>query len=331
MLEIRRTLGCVTVDFNKLSLPSLFRALGAPQATRTLAGIARDEDLGPGGRPGDLTSAVAISPRGRARALLRAREPGVAAGLMCVPILAAAFSRSLRFTLHPAVRDGVGFRAGQTLGTLQGPARDVLTFERTLLNLVSRLSGIASLTRAYNRAMCSKGSVRARLFDTRKTTPGLRVLEKYAVRCGGGFCHRVGLFDAVLIKDNHIASVPLWDLKSWVESTARKAKLLRPRFFEVEVDSVDQLGEVLIARVGGRPAADIVLLDNMGPKLLCRAVDMRDALAPGVELEASGGINLETIAAAAATGVDRISVGALTHSARIVDLGLDFQTRQTHA
>lgn len=199
-------------------------------------------------------------------------------------------------------------------------------FERTLLNLLSRLSGIATLTRTYDRAMRSKGEVRASLFDTRKTTPGLRVLEKYAVRCGGGRCHRIGLYDAVLIKDNHIEGVALDKLTAWVESAATRAARLRPaaRFFEVEVDSLAQLEQVLFARLGKHPAVDIVLLDNMTPETLKMAVRWRDALSPEVQLESSGGINLHTIAGVARAGVDRISVGALTHSAPIVDLGLDF-------
>lgn len=316
----------MTRDFNSLALPALFRALGAPAATRRLAAIARDEDLGKNGKPGDVTSLVASDSGGRARAAIRARETGVIAGLACIPFLAAAFSKRIRF--HPAkgISDGSAFKRGQTLGTLEGPAREVLTFERTLLNLLSRLTGVATVTREFDRAMRAKGTVRTKLLDTRKTTPGLRVLEKYAVRCGGGFCHRIGLYDAVLIKDNHIAHVPLKKLTEWTERAAQRAMKLkpRPRFFEIEVDSLAQLEQVLFARIGDRPAADIILLDNMTPKTLEMAVRWRDELAPQVELEASGGVNLRTIADAAHAGVDWISVGALTHSAPIVDLGLDF-------
>ena len=314
-------------DFNTLSLPALFKALGAPEATRGLAVAARDEDLGKGGRPGDLTSLVATTSGQRSRAEIRARQHGVVAGLACIPFLAPAFSKRIKFRPARGVSDGSVFKPSQSLGTLEGPARDILTFERTLLNLVSRLSGVATLTRTYDQAMRAKGKVSANLFDTRKTTPGLRVLEKYAVRCGGGHCHRIGLYDAVLIKDNHIAGVPLNKLTEWTERAALKASKLRPaaRFFEIEVDSLAQLEQVLYARLGKNPAVDIVLLDNMSPATLKMAVRWRDALSPEVQLESSGGINLHTIEAIAQSGVDRISVGALTHSAPIVDLGLDFQ------
>lgn len=313
-------------DLNTLSLPALFHALGAPEATRRVAIAARDEDLGKGGKPGDITGRVVTPSSKRVRAAIRARRHGVAAGLACIPFLAPAFSKRIRFRAARGISDGSSFKPSQTLGTLEGPARDILTFERTLLNLVSRLSGVATLTRAYESAMRGKASVNAKLFDTRKTTPGLRVLEKYAVRCGGGHCHRIGLYDAVLIKDNHIAGVPLNRLTEWVERAALKASTLkpRPRFFEIEVDSLAQLEQVLYARLGNNPAADIVLLDNMKPSTLKMAVRWRDTLAPTVRLESSGGIDLRSIGAVARTGVDRISVGALTHSAPIVDIGLDF-------
>jgi len=313
-------------DFNTLSLPGLFRTLGAPEATRRAAIASRDEDLGKGGKPGDLTSHVATTSSQRARGEIRGRQHGVVAGLACIPFLAPVFSNRIRFRAARGVADGSPFKPGQLLGTLEGPARDILTFERTLLNLVSRLSGVATITQKYDRAMRSKGAVKANLFDTRKTTPGLRVLEKYAVRCGGGHCHRIGLYDAVLIKDNHIAGVPLNKLTEWTERAALKASKLRPkaRFFEIEVDSLAQLEQVLYARLGDKPAVDIVLLDNMSPATLKMAVRWRDALSPKIQLESSGGINLHTIATIARSGVDRISVGALTHSAPIVDLGLDF-------
>ncbi|MBS0192338.1 MAG: carboxylating nicotinate-nucleotide diphosphorylase [Phycisphaerales bacterium] len=309
-------------DLNAISLPKLFDALDGERAAHRVAVAARDEDLGPGGRPGDLTGLIASPAGDRARARLRARQAGVAAGLACLPAFVPVFSRRIR--ARTLMRDGAAFQAGQDLCELSGSARDILALERSLLNLLSRLCGVATVTRRYLKAMNASGPVRARLLDTRKTTPGLRVLEKYAVRCGGGFCHRVGLYDAVLIKDNHIAHVPIWELKGWTERAAAKARSLNPSFVEIEVDSLEQLGEVLIARLGRNPAVDIVLLDNMTPGVMKKAVAMRDALAPGVLLEASGGIDLSTIARAARSGVDRISVGALTHSAPIIDLGLDF-------
>lgn len=310
-----------------MSLQRMFVALGGPAAARALAVAARDEDLGVGGWPGDVTSLVTIGARERCIAHMRARKPGVVAGLAAVPALVKVFGSALQVAIAKGVHDGAAFQPGQTLLTLRGPSRQVLGLERTLLNLVSRLSGVATVTAAYRAAMVSKGTVKAQLFDTRKTTPGLRVLEKYAVRCGGGRCHRIGLFDAVLIKDNHISAVPLGELTKWVEAARKRADGLKSaiHFFEVEVDALEQLERVLAARSGKKPAVDIVLLDNMPPPVLKKAVAMRDRLAPGVELEASGGVNLKTIAAIAKSGVDRISVGALTHSAPIVDLGLDFE------
>jgi nicotinate-nucleotide pyrophosphorylase (carboxylating) len=164
--------------------------------------------------------------------------------------------------------------------------------------------------------------VRARLYDTRKTTPGLRVLEKYAVRCGGGMCHRIGLFDAVLIKDNHIAGVGLAELAGVVSGAARKARAERRelQFVEVEVDSLDQLERVLTLERG---VVDIVLLDNMGPPELRRAVQMRDASKCEPELEASGGVALQSVRAIAETGVERISAGTLTHGAVWMDVAMD--------
>ena len=317
----------VMKDVNAMSLARMFVALGGPEAARAVAVAARDEDLGVGGRPGDVTSLVAIGARERCVAHLRARERGVVAGLAAVPELVQVFGPRVKVAVGKGVRDGAAFRPGQTLLTLRGPTREVLGLERTLLNLVCRLSGVATVTAAYRAAMVAKGAVKAELFDTRKTTPGLRVLEKYAVRCGGGRCHRIGLFDAVLIKDNHIAAVPLEALTEWVEAARGRADRLKTamHFFEVEVDSLEQLERVLAARSGRRSSVDIVLLDNMPPSVLKRAVKMRDRIAPGVELEASGGVNMKTIAAIARSGVDRISVGALTHSAPIVDLGLDFE------
>lgn len=317
----------VMKDVNAMSLARVFEALGGPSAARAVAVAARDEDLGVGGRPGDVTSLVAIGTRERCVAHVRARQHGVVAGLAAVPELVRVFGPRVKVAVGKGVRDGVAFGPGQTLLTLRGPTREVLGLERTLLNLVCRLSGVATVTAAYRAAMGPKGAVKAELFDTRKTTPGLRVLEKYAVRCGGGRCHRIGLFDAVLIKDNHIAAVPLGDLTKWVEAARGRADRLTTaiQFFEVEVDSLEQLERVLAARSGKKPAVDIVLLDNMPPAVLKRAVKMRDRIAAGVELEASGGVNLKSIGAIANSGVDRISVGALTHSAPIVDLGLDFE------
>ena len=208
-----------------------------------------------------------------------------------------------------------------------GP-RSLLSGERIFLNLIGRLSGIATLTRRYVEAIAGSG---ARIYDTRKTTPGWRRLEKYAVRLGGGHNHRTGLYDAILIKDNHLAlgaagqgaahlspAQAVRRARELVESMAA-AQSGEPLIVEVEVDTLEQLAMVL----GEGP--DIVLLDNMPPDVLTQAVDLRDRVAPGIELEASGGVTLETVARIAATGVERISVGALTHSAGSLDVGLDWR------
>jgi nicotinate-nucleotide pyrophosphorylase (carboxylating) len=212
------------------------------------------------------------------------------------------------------------------LAKLTGPARHVLGIERTALNLVSRLSGVATLTKRYVDAAAGGGTGTARVYDTRKTTPGLRMLEKYAVRCGGGCCHRLDLGDAILIKDNHIAGVSIADLGPRVRDlgTEARQRFSALRFVMVEVDGLDQLHSILKS---ASDVVDIVLLDNMNADMLRRAAQMRDDAAKGgarrVELEASGGVTLETIGGIAKTGVDRISIGALTHQAVSIDIGLD--------
>jgi nicotinate-nucleotide pyrophosphorylase (carboxylating) len=213
--------------------------------------------------------------------------------------------------------------AGDVLAKLTGPARHVLGIERTALNLVSRLSGVATLTKRYVDA--AAGGM-AKVYDTRKTTPGLRMLEKYAVRCGGGCCHRLDLGDAILIKDNHIAGVNAAELGPRVRDLGVEARRRFDtlRFVMVEVDGLEQLQSILHAAAD---VVDIVLLDNMDAQMLQRAAQMRDEAVKGgarrVELEASGGVTLETIGGIARTGVDRISIGALTHHAVSVDIGLD--------
>jgi nicotinate-nucleotide pyrophosphorylase (carboxylating) len=264
---------------------------------------ALDEDLG---RAGDITSAATIPEGTRARAKLVARRAGVLAGLACAAQSFHALDPNMSF--RAKTRDGAKLAANETIAEIEGPAIAVLSGERVALNFVGHLSGIATLTAAYAAKVAH---TRAKILDTRKTLPGLRALEKYAVRCGGGVNHRFGLDDAVLIKDNHIA------VAGGVAAALKRARAAAGHLVrvEIEVDSLDQLSEVL--KVGG---ADAVLLDNMDVATLKRAVEMARGK---LVLEASGGVTLETVAKIAETGVDVISVGALTHSAPALDVALD--------
>jgi nicotinate-nucleotide pyrophosphorylase (carboxylating) len=218
--------------------------------------------------------------------------------------------------------DGDAITAGQCLAELGGDVRDLLTTERLLLNIIGRLSGIASLARTYADAV---QGTNARIYDTRKTTPAWRRLEKYAVQCGGGRNHRTGLFDAVLIKDNHLALAGVSPgqavrrARDFLKDTLKADEHAEPMIVEIEVDTLEQLDDALPA------LPDIVLLDNMSLEQLREAVARRDAVAPSVQLEASGGVSLKTVRGIAETGVDRISVGALTHSAVSLDVGLDWR------
>jgi nicotinate-nucleotide pyrophosphorylase (carboxylating) len=318
-------------DINLLPLDALYAHLsasggrglgggagGAGGLVRRLLELARDEDLGTGTAAGDITSLVCIRDDARATAHFVSRERGLAAGLAVLPEVLQVFRADVSLKVH--IADGRPIEPGMRLATLHGSERDILAVERTSLNLLSRLCGVATLTARY-LAAAGPG---ANLYDTRKTTPGMRVLEKYAVRCGGGRCHRMGVHDAVLIKDNHIAGVRTSELPGVVAAAAQSARALRTDllFIEVEVDSLEQF-EALCTLPSG--TIDIVLLDNMTPEQLARAVEMRSRLAPWLQLEASGGVRLETVRSIAESGVDRISVGALTHSAVAVDIGLDFE------
>ena len=261
------------------------------------------EDLG---HSGDITTDAIVAPELRTTARVVARADGVIAGLDAA-LLAFELLQPGATTVKVLVDDGGTVAPGTPVAQLEGPARVLLTGERTMLNLLCRLSGIATATR---RLVDAVAGTRAQVIDTRKTTPGLRVLEKYAVRCGGGGNHRFGLDDAVLIKDNHLALAG-----SIHEAVAR----VRERSghmvkVEVEVDTLEQLREALRERI------DAVLLDNMDPATLQEAVRIVNG---AVVTEASGGVRPETIAAIAASGVDLISVGWLTHGAPALDLGLD--------
>lgn len=285
---------------------------------RRIVHLALDEDLL---SIGDRTTDAIVSPSAIGRAAIVARKAGIIAGLPAGQLAVGQFDPAIQW--QAAVVDGATIEAGTHLATIAGPARSLLTIERTLLNLLGRLSGIATLTRQYVDAVAG---TRARIYDTRKTTPGWRRLEKYAVRQGGGWNHRRGLFDAILIKDNHLAVAAAGSHLSPAEAVRLARKLTEDAgrgggtpILEVEVDTLEQLREVLTA------GPDIVLLDNMSPKSLCEAVALRSSLAPEIELEASGGITLSNIGEIARTGVERISVGALTHSAVSLDIGLDWE------
>lgn len=280
--------------------------------------IARDEDLG---GAGDLTSRCWFETDEPFEARIALRESGVVAGLACLDAIREAFAPALRGSIDVETRanDGDHTHAGAHVCTLRGSRADIVCVERTVLNTIGRLSGIATHTSRYVEA-AREASPDVRILDTRKTTPGLRALEKYAVRCGGGSCHRMGLHDAVLVKDNHIAGLSEDGLRERAISASRKGRELGASFVEIEVDRLGQFEALLSLDAG---VVDVVLLDNMPESTLREAVTMRDASNPGLLLEASGGVTLGTVAGIAATGVDRISVGALTHSSVSLDVGLD--------
>jgi nicotinate-nucleotide pyrophosphorylase (carboxylating) len=278
-------------------------------ACRRLIELALAEDLG---SAGDLTSQAIIPANLLGGAAVVARQPGILAGLPVAEQTFALVDPQLSFK---ALRqDGSLLQPGDQLAIIQGPMRSILAGERTALNFLQHLSGIATLTRRYVDAVAG---LPCQILDTRKTTPGWRLLEKYAVRCGGGHNHRMGLSDGMFIKDNHLAAL------SREPSPIRKAvelALTGDRSVPVilEVDNLAQLEEAL------QTSADLILLDNMTPEQMSQAVRCRNQIRSEVELEASGGVTLDTVRAIAETGVDRISVGALTHSAPALDIALDY-------
>jgi nicotinate-nucleotide pyrophosphorylase (carboxylating) len=263
---------------------------------------ALQEDIG----RGDMTSLMVIPETAEASFQFRARQRLVVSGVHFIGMLAAMADERLKFEAQ--LGDGGVLDAGGVLAKLSGPARSILSVERVALNLVQHLSGVATLTANYVEAVAGTG---ARIVDTRKTIPGLRDLQKYAVRCGGGYNHRLGLDDGVLIKDNHIAIAG--SITSAV-AAAREATPLLTKI-EVECDTIAQVREAVAAKV------DVLLLDNMPPDRLREAVGI--AKPAGILTEASGNVSLETVRAIAETGVDVISVGKITHSAPAVDIGLD--------
>ncbi len=307
--------GCAMRDLNTLTLPDCWTEVCRTGFVRRLVELARDEDLGAAGIAGDITSAACISSHTSMRARLTARASGVIAGLGCVGLAIDVFKADVRWSAE--ARDGSGVDAGASLGVLEGSARHMLALERTVLNLVGRLSGVATTAAAFVRAV---EGTHAGVYDTRKTTPGMRMLEKYAVRCGGARAHRAGLFDAVLIKDNHLAGIAVGELEDRVRQAAAKGRAGGARFVEVEVDSLEQLDALLRIEPG---VVDVILLDNFDTARLREALALRARIGAGVELEASGGVRFDTVRAIAQTGVDRISAGAITHSALTLDVALD--------
>jgi nicotinate-nucleotide pyrophosphorylase (carboxylating) len=280
------------------------------------------EDLG---QPGDITSAATIPRDARGSVSVVARAAGVLAGMPAIERLLVAFELTPGWEPHMA--DGAPLGRGSVVARISGPMRSLLAMERTALNFLQHLSGIATLTARFVAAVAG---TRALIYDTRKTTPAWRSLEKYAVRCGGGCNHRFGLFDAVLIKDNHLAwlkrAAGPTDQEVIAAAIARARSSTTPgTVVSIEVDSLDQLDAALEC------APDIILVDNLGPDYLVEAVRRRDQTARQVLLEASGGVSLGTVRALAQTGVDRISVGALTHSAPALDLAVDYEYVPTPA
>ena len=286
-------------------MPSLPDVLILPVIRMALA-----EDLG---RAGDVTAAACIPEGARMRARFAARKAGVLAGIDCVRLTVLEMDPKASIDLH--LKDGDAFEAGAILAEVEADARAFLSAERTALNLLGRMCGVATLTRTYVEAVAGTG---ARIADTRKTTPGLRALEKHAVRCGGGLNHRFGLDDAILIKDNHV--VVCGGVAQAVK--AARAEVGHLMKIELEVDGLDQFDQAL-AMVAEGQGPDVIMLDNFDNAELAEAVKRRSDAGLKVILEASGGVNLTTVRGIAETGVDVISVGALTHSAPVLDIGLD--------
>ena len=275
---------------------------------RTAVKTALAEDLG----SGDVTSLATVPVRMTFSVVMRAREPLIVAGIAFAETAFRELSRSVR--IRRLARDGQVIKAGAGLLEISGSARAILSAERVALNFVQRLSGVATLTGTFVKAIAGS---RTQILDTRKTTPGWRRFEKYAVACGGGRNHRIGLFDMVLIKNNHLAALREARPNA-VAAAVQRARAKFPKLkVEVEADTLAQVKQAVAA------GADIILLDNMSNAELRRAVKLISGRA---QTEASGGVNLQTVRGIAATGVDFISVGALTHSARAVDIGLDFES-----
>jgi nicotinate-nucleotide pyrophosphorylase (carboxylating) len=288
---------CRQFDRVKLSAAEIRRAVREALA----------EDIG----SGDATTLATIPADAKCSAVMRAREPLIVTGLQFAEL--AFRERSARIQIKKFVHDGQRVKAGAAFLKISGSTRAILSAERVALNFVQRMSGVATLTSHFVAAV--RGT-RAKILDTRKTTPGWRRFEKYAVNCGGGQNYRIGLFDMILIKDNHLAALRNEKPNAVAAAITRSRRQFPKLKIEVEADNLKQVAQAV------RGGADIVLLDNMDLKQLRMAVKI---VAGHAKTEASGGVNLKTVRAIAKTGVDFISVGALTHSARAVDIGLDFE------
>ncbi|MCP4377591.1 MAG: carboxylating nicotinate-nucleotide diphosphorylase [bacterium] len=284
---------------------------------RALLAMAIAEDLG----SGDITAEM-LPENLQASGTILAREPLVLCGGVFLDEICQAYDPDL--TVNGSASEGDELQTGEVIARISGPACSVMSCERVALNFLQHLSGIATLTGQYVRRVAGTG---AEILDTRKTIPAWRALEKYAVRCAGGSNHRIGLYDAVLIKDNHLAALSVSGVEDPIAKLASMFPDIRASldadngFIEIEVDTLEQFDSALPL------GADVIMLDNMSPELMCQAVARRDAagLADKVALEASGGITLENVRQAAETGVERIALGAITHSARAVDIALDIE------
>jgi nicotinate-nucleotide pyrophosphorylase (carboxylating) len=280
---------------------------------RPLIKMAIEEDIG----HGDLTSDLLFKDDNIDKANIISREEIVVCGMPVIREILSMYDKRLKLKVH--VNDGESAHTGSKIATIEGPLRPMLSAERVILNFLQRLSGIATNTRKYVWAV---QGTKAKIYDTRKTIPGWRIMEKYAVRCGGGYNHRLGLYDGILIKDNHLAQLGRNFQPKLRKIVCEAKKIKGIKFVAVEVDHVDdQLNYVLEI-----PGIDIVLLDNMGQWQLKHAIEMRNKMRGKNKkplLEASGNITLSNVSAIAQCGVDRIAVGALTHSAAAVDIGLD--------
>jgi len=300
-------------DFQALDLAELFHVLVDPDHLDGLIRLAAAEDLG---ERGDITTRSMVDPLETVSAEIVTRHAGVLSGSPVLDVILRQLAPELSWWW--AIDDGAAIVPGDVVCRISGPLARLLPVERILLNMLGRLSGVATTTSLYVSEVEGTG---VSICDTRKTTPGFRSLEKYAVRCGGGTMHRRGLHDAILVKDNHVGSLSATEFAQLLLRRLPDARTdARPDFVQIEVDDLEQLKEVLSISPG---LVDIILLDNMAPETMMKAVALRDALAPEVRLEASGGITLDTVRSVAQSGIDRISVGALTHSSVQLDFGLD--------